>query len=362
MSIRSSLKHIYNSIVNIFYDDSNLLVVVSALFGIVLIVMSFLLNVETAVFYIVLSGDSQTIASLLSILYASIAIIMAISSSTQSLSDENSRWLQGMLKVIQQFRRPIISSMLLVFVLFFCNSTIAIIELNSWYLVIEAILTFMIVFLSVHVTICTLILSLSMINYIKAEFLYSNTSEVNYIIVENETDFTEAFTDCIQDARRIVLEIVDCLDGLTRSSKSMGTESYLPSNHASFDQLSQIIFRLDLNEDDAREIYKSTMEKNTELADRVTRTNAEMHKLVTDLSALTSDMKLRAENLGSSGKEFIGCSKVSVIKKRLGINDSDDCSVVDDLSKISADISRNLTLISSNIIKFNRCLNRVMEE
>lgn len=350
-------KHSWNLISNIFYDDTNLSLVVSGLFGLGVVLIAFLLDVEDTVFYMILSSDSQTVAGLLSILYASIAIIMAISSSTQNLSSENTRWLLGMLKIVQQFRRPIISSMLLVFVLFFTNSTIAIIEAQVWKTPVESTLTFLIISFTVHVIMCTLILSLNMINYIKAEFMYSEESKVRYIEITDETDFVGHFVGLVQDARTTTLGIIDTIEKLVSDSAKYGTVAYLPANHSSLDLLPALVCRLQINQKEASEFYRKSMMINHEFADCMITTNAEMMKLVTDLTELTSDLSIRASELHLDAEDYIACSKMFSVENEVRDNVASGHS--DILFETSTIVSDTLTLISSDIMKLTRCLDKM---
>ena len=364
MSFLIRVKHFINSTINIFYDDTNLLVAVSCLFGLSVVISSFALDIEESVFFVILSGDSQTVANLLSILYASIAIIMAISSSTQNLSNENSRWLLGMLKIIQQFRWPIISSISLVFLLFFSNSTVTIIETYEWHSIIEALLTFLTVSLTVHVIICTLILSLNMINYIKAQFQYSENVKVNYVIIDTESDFTEAFLGCVKEIREALLGLTDTMKNISDQSIECGTDRYLPANHPAYDLMTNLICHLNFDNESAKKIYEASYEKNLNAADRKRRTNAEMLKLISDLESLSSDFKNNCEIMRKTAEEFIGCSKIIVMNDRLqnqrNKNETGASLTSDDLSRISDHMSEVLTLISSNIIKMNKCFSKAI--
>lgn len=352
------VRHAGNYIINTLYDNQRAVLLFSCFFGLGVVLLSFWLDVEDMVFETILAGDSQTVAGLLSILYASIAIIMAISSTTQRVSSENNRWLTGMLKVVGQFRLPIITSMLLVFLLFFSNSTIRIVELSEYAIVYESMLTFMIVTITVHVIFSTLNLSLNMLSYIKAEIRFSDDAN-GYSIIDSEEAFHKALDSTVERLRDSVSEVISALDRVT---SEIG-DTYLkriPDEHPLIKSLSVMTRKLNRENLDPIRIYLDTLSSNSRYTDGESRALMKLHTSMSELDALTDEFESHRIELSERGTDLINCSTVIAIECRLnqyrddkGNNENKGSNEIEYLIK---SFVGTMTSMSSCMMKIDRCL------
>ena len=115
ISVQGKINRTANIIYSKFFDSRyHFPLIIPAAISIILVLIADKIGEFETVEDIILHSVGNTAAVLFSIIFASVAIILAISESTLRLSRTNTRWFFGFIEIIKRFKAPIIFSLLLV--------------------------------------------------------------------------------------------------------------------------------------------------------------------------------------------------------------------------------------------------------